>query len=191
MLFYILLFLCRYFFVQHFYSVNAQGDNTVDKGLFCLFCITFIPRTSCTRQSSALKRQKSTPFRLRDSTEGISAIYKADDGSVQGVRWLRITLKIAEITRFGACCPLYINANVSRETLWNLQILDSYIHQPVYIITLLMRNNIFLENVQFLYSILSNSFFDFLLMSYLYKYTTSVYKRQFDKGLIASIVLPL
>ena len=49
------------------------------------------------------------------STADNSVIFKADDWSVLDVRWLRITLKITEITRFEACFPLYIDAMIIQE----------------------------------------------------------------------------
>ena len=43
-----------------------KGDNTVDKGLISVSsAFTFIPRTSCTRQSSALKRTEIISFSTR------------------------------------------------------------------------------------------------------------------------------
>ncbi len=74
-------------------------------------CVTFVPRTSGTRHSSALIGLK---FGLPDSATSaveIRAIFKADDRGVLDVHRLRITPKIARIARHEASCPLYTDGN--------------------------------------------------------------------------------
>lgn len=62
----------------------------------------------------SLKEQQNQWNWIADVTAGYLVIFKADDRGVLGVRRLRITQKITEITRFGAYRPLYTDAIIRK-----------------------------------------------------------------------------
>ena len=96
------------------YSVNVQGGKRLMKSKFKPLCCYFHSAYVSVRVVQVPKR--GLDLSLLDSptsTADNSVIFKADDWSVLDVRWLRITLKITEITRFEACFPLYIDARNS------------------------------------------------------------------------------
>ena len=59
-----------------------KGTHGWKRANFCPCCVAFVPRTSSTRQSSALQGQKLTSFRLPDTDHRYS-------GDLQGGRLRR------------------------------------------------------------------------------------------------------